>query len=33
MLDDIATGKMGLEAFLTQQQQNITDLIKSLRHG
>lgn len=33
MLDDIATGKMGLEAFLVQQEQNVTDLIKSLRNG
>ena len=32
MLDDIATGKMGLEAFLVQQQQNVTELIKSLRN-
>lgn len=33
MLDDISTGKMGLEAFLAQQEQNVTDLIKSLRNG
>lgn len=33
MLDDIATGKMGLEAFLVQQEQNVMALIKSLRHG
>ncbi|MGY9370161.1 DNA topoisomerase III [Citrobacter pasteurii] len=33
MLDDIATGKMGLEAFLAQQEQNVTDLIKSLLNG
>lgn len=32
MQDDIATGKMGLEAFLVQQQQNVTELIKSLRN-
>ena len=32
MLDEIATGKMGLDAFLVQQQQNVTELIKSLRN-
>ncbi|MDT3536826.1 DNA topoisomerase [Cronobacter malonaticus] len=33
MLDDIAAGKMGLEAFMAQQEQNVMALIKSLRHG
>ncbi|SMG56991.1 DNA topoisomerase [Cedecea sp. NFIX57] len=33
MLDDITAGKLRLEAFLAQQQQNVTELIKSLRNG
>lgn len=32
MLDDIATGKIGLESFLVQQQQNISSLIGKLLH-